>query len=199
MCWNARVSLNTYLFSLFASVFAYFNNVISLSTFLYYNSFFSMQLLEYFTWTHLHDKQMNIMLSKIGLFIIFIQIPLFILSNHKVENNLKLLLIGVYLIYFLGLMLYFDIEYSMNKAPNGHLAWNWLKFPTFVIMIWVSFILGLLLYVKEYVKLIVTSILVISIYYTYYKTNTWGSLWCWISNLLSLTIIIKVFLKDFRN
>ena len=80
MCWSAEVSLNTFLFSLFGISFAYYNGIINVFSFLYLLSFISMQLLEYFTWNHLNDIKINRLLSKIGLFLIFIQIPFFIYS-----------------------------------------------------------------------------------------------------------------------
>lgn len=57
MCWNQKVSLNTFLFSLFAASFAYFNNVLNFYTYLYFISFISMQLVEYFAWGNLNNKK----------------------------------------------------------------------------------------------------------------------------------------------
>jgi len=35
MCWNASVSLNTYIFELFASSFAYYNGVTNILDFIF--------------------------------------------------------------------------------------------------------------------------------------------------------------------
>ena len=195
MCWNSKVSLNTFLFSLFAISFALFNNVIGVFEFLWYLSFISMQLLEYFTWENLHDKKTNRFLSQIGLFLIFIQIPFFILSCRNVEYSLKRMLIVLYLIFMLFCVFYFPIDFSMNKASNGHLAWNWLDFPTAICFLWFSFIPGLFLYQKQYANLTVGTTVFLAIYYTYYTTNTWGSLWCWIANILAFKLILQVFMR----
>jgi hypothetical protein len=152
-----------------------------------------MQLLEYFAWKNLNDKQMNKFLSQIGLFLIFIQIPFFILYQPKVNNQLKILLISIYIALWLLFLLNYPIDFSMNKAPNGHLAWNWLDTNIYIIIVWLSFILGLLFYQKEYLKFSLYFITIFAIYYTYYQSNTWGSLWCWISNVLALHLIIQVF------
>lgn len=192
MCWNKEVSLNTFLFSLFGISFAYFNNVVNFYDYLYLLSFISMQLLEYFAWGNLNDKKMINFLSKIGLFLIFVQ-PIFFTLSRNMNNKIKTQIIALYLIFSMFCLFYFPIDYSMNKAKNGHLAWNWLKFPTIIIFIWLSFIFGLILYQKQYFKFGVYLILVLAIYYTYYTTNTWGSLWCWIANLLALKLILKVF------
>ena len=196
MCWNSKVSLNTFLFSLFGVSFAYFNNNIRIFQFLYFISFISIQLMEYFAWENLHDKKMNELLSKVGLFLIFIQIPFFVLSSSDVDNKLKTIIIGVYLMFSLFVISYFTIDFSMHKAANGHLAWNWLEFPTYIILIWLSFIFGLFLYQKQYLKFGLYAIIILAIYYTYYQSNTWGSLWCWIANLLALQLIIQVFMKS---
>ena len=90
-------------------------------------------------------------------------------------------------------MLYFQIDFSMNKAPNGHLAWNWLSFHPIIIFTGVECCFGLFLYQKRYFEFSVYLIIFLAIYYTYYKTNTWGSLWCWISNVLAVKLILQVF------
>ena len=193
MCWDQKISLNTFLFSLFGISFAYFNKVINIFYYLFFLSFISMQLVEYFAWGNLNDKKMNRLLSQIGLFLVFIQPILFTLSHYNIENKIKTAIIAVYTMFSLFCVLYFPIDFSMHKAPNGHLAWNWLSFPTIIIFIWVSCCFGLILYQKQYVKFSVYLIIFLAIYYTYYKTNTWGSLWCWLANLLSVIWILRAF------
>jgi len=195
MCWNETVSLNTFLFSFFGMNLAYFNNVIITFNYLYLISFISMQLLEYFTWKHLNNKEINRLLSQLGLFLIFIQPILFILSIPNVKYSVKTPVLALYILFSLGCFLYFPINYSMEKAPNGHLAWNWLNFPPYIVLTWITFIFILLLYAKDYFRFILHTGLFLAIYYTYYKTNTWGSLWCWIANLATIFYIAKVFYK----
>lgn len=196
MCWNAKVSLNTFLFSLFGTLFAYFNNVIGKFETLYYVSVISMQLIEYFTWKNLNNHKINKFLSKVGLFLIFIQVPFFILHLYRITTQTKMLLIIVYLIFALLVKLNYPIDFSMNEAPNGHLTWNWLNYPIHIIIIWLSFIFGGIFYQKEYFKFSIYFITISAIYYTYNKTNTWGSLWCWIVNILALKLIFQVFLNS---
>ena len=196
MCWNATVSLNTFLFSFFAVNFAYFNNVINIYECLFFYSFISMQLVEYFTWKHLNNKKINRLLSQLGMLLIFMQPILFILIPNNVKFNVKAPLITLYVIFlvFLGFLIKYD--YSMVKAPNGHLAWNWLKVPLFYIFIWITFLLVILLYAKKYILFAIYLLIFLAIYYTYYKTNTWGSLWCWIANGLAILLIMRTFFKS---
>ena len=193
MCWNQTISLNTFIFTLFGINFAYLNNVISINDYIYYLSFSSIQLLEYFAWGNLNDKKMNRFLSQIGMFLIIMQPILFIKSLDKVESNIKTSVITLYVVFVLCCILYFPIDFSMTKAPNGHLGWNWLNYPPLIIFIYVFFYFILLLYIKKYVIFIIYVMLFLAVYYTYYKTNTWGSLWCWIANIVTVYLIAKTF------
>jgi hypothetical protein len=199
MCWNRRVSLNTFLFSLFGVNFAYFNAIINPYSYLYFLSFISIQLVEYFAWGNLNNKKTIRTLSQIGLFLISIQPVLFIASINNVRTSIKLKVIAMYIVFLLVCLLSFSIDFSMEKASNGHLAWNWLSFPPYVVLLWVVFKFGLLLYANDYLNFVLMILLFLAIYYTYYKTNTWGSLWCWIANLFSATLILVTFYPKFSN
>lgn len=153
-----------------------------------------MQLVEYFTWNNLHDKKTNRLISQIALFVIIIQIPIYIYAQETFPY--KSLLTGLYLLFITATVSYFKIDFSMSKAANGHLAWNWLDFPPWILFIWVSFILGLCLYEKRYIAFICYFIFLAWVYYAYHESNTWGSLWCWVANLHALVLIGQVFLKD---
>ena len=195
MCWNETVSLNTFLFGLFGISFAYFNSIITGYEYLFYYSFISMQLLEYFTWKYLNNKKINRLLSQLGLFLITIQPILYILQPN-IDYTITIPLIALYILFCFGCSLYFTIDFSMTKAPNGHLAWHWLNFPPYIVLIWVTFLSVILLYIKKYILFTIQVLVFFAIYYTYYKTNTWGSLWCWIVNALSIFLIIRTFFKS---
>ena len=105
----------------------------------------------------------------------------------------------MYIVFWLVCYLSFPIDFSMVKAPNGHLAWNWLSFPPFVVILWVLFKFGLVVYAKDYLYFALLLIVFLAIYYTYYKSNTWGSLWCWIANILSAKLILVTFYPTLSN
>jgi len=155
-----------------------------------------MQLIEYFTWKHLHNKKINRLLSQLGFFLIFLQPILSILIPNNVKFNIKATLITLYLIFFFLIFFSIKNDFSMTKAPNGHLAWNWLKYPPLVVLLWITFLLVILLYAKKYILFAIYALIFLAIYYTYYKTNTWGSLWCWIANGLAVLLIIRTFFKS---
>ena len=195
MCWNQTISLNTFIFSFFAINFAYLNNIADIYYYLFFLSFSSIQLVEYFAWGNLNNKKTIRLLSQIGLFLVSMQPILLILSIKNVEYNIKASVIALYCAFWLFCLLYFPIDFSMVKASNGHLGWNWLHFPPLVVLLWIAFYFGLLLYAKEYISFVLVLILFFYIYYTYYKTTTWGSLWCWISNIIAVKLIILTFLN----
>jgi hypothetical protein len=161
---------------------------------MFFISFISIQLVEYFTWKNLNNKKINTLLSKIGLLLVIIQpiLSLQVWYSTK-DRSIILLLQGLYIIIMLLTVYYYPIDFSMYKESNGHLAWNWLKFPPFIYVLWVGFFIGFSLYKKEYYLFLINIFMVAVIYYTYYKTNTWGSMWCWISNIASVILLISVF------
>jgi hypothetical protein len=136
------------------------------------------------------------MISKLGFFLIFLQPILSILIPNNVKFNVKATLITLYLAFFFLIFISIKNDFSMAKAPNGHLAWNWLKYPPPIVLLWITFLLVILLYAKKYILFAIYAIIFLAIYYTYYKTNTWGSLWCWIANGLAVVLIIRTFFKS---
>ena len=191
MCWNQSVSLNTFLFGLFAVSLGLYNKVIKPLDALGAMSFISMQLLEFFAWRNLGNKETISFLSKIGLGLILSQ-PLLV-HLGRIKNNI------IPLAYIVGVLVFFTSHtttFSMQKAANGHLAWTWLSTPPVFIGAWLMFFLLPFLYTKEYLFFLVLTFTVLISLYTYYKDNTWGSMWCWIANIYSVYLLYLVFSKD---
>jgi hypothetical protein len=189
MCWSAKVSLNTFMFSLFGTLFALSNGVITLQSSLFVLSFISMQLLEYFAWKNLDNKRMIRFLSQVGTFIIISQV-VFAINSNKSPWPWYLAFACITLLMFATT----KIDYSMHKAPNGHLAWNWLSsWPKWYVMFWVLFTL---LHMKNYYTFAFSVVTLLVTFYTYYSSETWGSMWCWFANFFAFYLIAKVFYKD---
>ena len=197
MCWNASVSLNTYIFGLFASSFAYYNGTTDLLGFLLFQSFIIMQLIEYFIWSKTFS---NSLLSQIALFAILCQPVLNILKIQKMPKLIPYLLVA----YFIFIIIVYTIitplntlEFSSVPSKNGHLAWKWFSWNIYIIVIWFAFLSVRWIIDKMYIILaFVTTALIISII-LYKETKTWGSMWCWIANIISFYIIGLVFYRDF--
>lgn len=195
MCWSANVSLNTYIFGLFACIFSYMNNRIKLPNIFFYQSFMIMQLIEYFVW----KKQFsNKLLSQIAYILIFSQ-PIFgilLIENVKLKN-ISLICYLIFLIILFIVNPWNSIEFKMEKASNGHLSWKWLKLSIPILIIWLIFLSLNTIIKKDYLSLLFFNISAVISYVLFYKTLTWGSLWCWISNFLALYLIGDVFYNDF--
>ena len=191
MCWNATVSLNTFFIAIFAMTLAYFNNYpYSFYDYAFFMSFVSMQLLEAFIWLNINDKNMNKILSIIGLGLILSQ-PFFSILTINKHTFLKKWLIVLYII-LVAIVIYIGynyINFKSEKAPNGHLHWYWLdelidpngKF-LIIGIIWLVFLLiPIFLFSinsKEYYKIIFALLIIILSYYTYISQGTAGSMWC---------------------
>ena len=196
MCWNASVSLNTYIFGLFASLFSYYNGFGNILSVIFYQSFIIMQLLEYFIWTKTFS---NKLLSQIALFVILCQ-PIF--NIIKIETYPKAIpyLLVAYLIFIIilyTLIIPIDtINFSTVPSKNGHLSWKWLNWNLYIIFIWYAFLSIRWIFDREYLTLILITTLLIITLIIYKETNTFGSMWCWVVNVLSIYLIFVVFYKD---
>jgi hypothetical protein len=196
MCWNASVSLNTYIFGLFASLFSYYNGFGNILSVIFYQSFIIMQLLEYFIWTKTFS---NKLLSQIALFIVLCQ-PIF--NIIKIETYPKAIsyLLAAYLIFIIilyTLIIPIDtINFSTVSSKNGHLSWKWLNWNIYIIFILYTFLSTRWIIDKMYMIFIVISVLLIITLILYKETNTFGSMWCWVANVLSIYLIFVVFYKD---
>ena len=109
MCWNASVSLNSYILGLFASLFSYFNGVSNIYLFIFFQTFISMQLIEYFTWSNTFS---NRVLSQVALILIICQ-PLFSIINIKKLPNIIPYLLIAYIIFIV--ILYKNSIYDLYE------------------------------------------------------------------------------------
>jgi hypothetical protein len=196
MCWSASVSLNTYVFGLFASVFAYYNGVTNLLGLIFYQSFIILQLIEYFIWSKTFS---NRILSQIALFVILCQPIVNIIKIEKAPYLIPYLLVAYFV--FIGVLYTViiplrTIDFSTVQSKNGHLSWNWLMWNIYIIAIWYAFISVRWIIDKMYPTFIFITIALIISIILYKDTYTWGSMWCWIANIISLYFILKVFYND---
>jgi hypothetical protein len=197
MCWNASVSLNTFVFGVFASLFAYFNGNIKIFTVICYLSIIIMQLIEYFVWSKTFS---NSLLSQIAFLVIIFQ-PIFsIISIEKRPELIPYLLVA----YFIFMIIRANtttismntVDFSMVPSNNGHLSWKWLHYNLLVLLIWYMFLSSRWIIDDMYLILILITILLIVSIILYKDTQTWGSMWCWACNFTSLYFILSVFYKD---
>lgn len=192
MCWNAKVSLNTFIFSTFGAFFALINHY-DWKIVLFAYVFSSMQFVEYMLWNNLDNLKVNEFWSKVGLAIIILE-PYFAINIIN-ESLLRNIFFGLY-----TLKVAIDIPDIINKTifkttigENKHLAWNWMSSNLSFYIPWLFFFTLPFYISKNYVSFIFILVTFLITYYLYNKTKTLGTMWCWIANSAWIFIIADSF------
>lgn len=194
MCYNAEVSLNTFIYGCVSAIIVYYLKVIPLHAILILLSVTFIQFVEFLTWTYYDNPKINRYLSILAFVTIVIQLILlnYFLPNKK-SSRILLTLLFVFAVLFIIFQLRF-IDFRMKIGKNKHLAWYWLDLPLIWIIIGLSFyIIPALLGKYKSTLIFIMLILLVSIYY-HWKYKTWGSMWCYFSNIgwiLLIAISIK--------
>ena len=199
MCWNSTVSLQTFIFSTTPLVLCLYFNLIDIKQYLIYQTFFSMQLVEYFLWTNLKNKLWNHIFSIVGFTLIILLSAFSIYGN---QNKYTYYVLALYFLFIFYILYSIPIDFYTTIAPNKHLSWNWLKIPLHIIIIWTLFFMYssvYSLYTRNYKYLpimIFTAFIYLFTFYSYYDSNTFGTMWCWIANANALYfyyLLMKLF------
>ena len=191
MCWNAEVSLNTFIYGTIAAIIVLSLNKIPIRTILLVYTVSLIQLMEYFTWKNINNNEIIHYLSITGAFILLLQVLL--ITNNNLKNKEQLF--SYICIFILTIIAFYhnfeNKKFHMEKGENGHLKWLWADLPVPLL------ISGLLLWIyppirnKNYIStLFIITTLSISFYY-YYNYKTWGSMWCYIGNSFWILLIMK--------
>ena len=192
MCWSAEISLHTFIFGVISAIIVYSLNVVSVYTIFIFLLFTSIQLLEYFAWTYIDNKKINEILSYIGAFLIIIQMIMvnYLLPNKK-ESRILLIAYSIFLILFILIELK-NIKFKMTRGENGHLVWHWMDIPLpWAIIGVITFYLIPIYLSKSYIGVCFTGIIFFTSLYYYFKAKTWGTMWCYFSNIAWIFFIIK--------
>ena len=152
-----------------------------------------IQLNEYFIWS----KQFSNRLVSQLLYILILSQPLFgLLTIDKPIKNVLLFLYICFVAVVMILKPWSSIDFRTIPAENGHLAWYWLQFSFPLMIIWFLFLILNQALKQNWILILCISIAVSISYILYHKTLTWGSLWCWISNVFAVYLIYRVFEDD---
>jgi hypothetical protein len=192
MCWNAEVSLNTFIFAFVSLIIVVFLNKMDRIDILISLSISIMQLFEYFTWKNIHNKKIIYYLSLIaGPLIILSQI---LLINYGFLRGTERIIafVLIFIVCFMCMIYnYYNNKFDMKVGENGHLIWYWADVPPILLLFMFIFYLYPLSRKENKFSFITASIfLLISLYY-YYKYKTWGTMWCYFSNLVWMVLIVK--------
>lgn len=191
MCWNANVSLNTFLFSGFVLSLIIYNNsytqykIQELNkkwVYLFIASFVFIQLIEFFIWKNINNKFYNNVFSICATLLLMVQpiISIMMMTNVQLRN---LLLIS-YLIPAIPYSIYkFSSKHIHSVvSDSGHLKWEFFNPSPIVWIFWLFFFLFSIVYEKLWVGLIFAVVTLIISVLNYAKDGNIGSMWCWSVN-----------------
>ena len=201
MCWNATVSLNTFLFSGFVLSLIIYNNAFTQYkiqelnnkwVYVFIASFALMQLVEFFIWKYINNPFYNNVVSICATLLLLMQpiASIMILTNVQLRN---LLLIS----YLLPTVSYSIYAFSSKHvhsvvSKRGHLDWQFIESSLIGWMFWLFFFLFSIVYEKKWVGLIFVVVTLITTFLNYRNDNALGSMWCWSVN--SLMIYYAIYL-----
>jgi len=199
MCWNAEVSLNTFLFSSFVMLLIIYNNnytqykiqfikgVNNLWVYVFMFSFIFIQLIEFFIWKNISNPPLNSLFTFMAQCLLLLQ-P--VASSMLLPYQTRMYFIVPYLIIAIPIFMY---RYNTKKfssvvTPLNHLHWNMLLYDSekMVSLIWGFFFLFPLLYAGNQFGFMFGFITLMIIVYNYYKDKSVGSMWCWVVNTVMI-------------
>ena len=192
MCWNADVSLKSFWIGILAIALGAYRGT-SIPVLFFCLTIVLMQLIEFVVWTYIDNKDVNRQASLAAAALLWVQPVASILTLPA--SSTRTLALGAYgLLSLVSGLLGKERDYSMTRAPNGHLAWNWLEkdvTSSLSLTVYFLFLLTPLLVSKNFVLLGLALATLAASLYTFWKDNTWGSMWCWIVNAIAVLSIAR--------
>lgn len=193
MCWNADISLNTFLFSFGVLALIYYNNTYTKyktgefdNPWLYVFLFLVIviQLIEFFIWRNLNNKEYNRWLSIAGMAVLFLQpISSLMLLSDEYLRNICIVLYSLISIPSVIIKMTQDSKNIKTTVVNKHLYWNFnFVHDTFLMnFAWFFFFFFSFFFEKRYIRAIFgIALFLVTIFYS---TNwSFGSMWCWSVN-----------------
>jgi hypothetical protein len=155
-----------------------------------------MQLIECFIWKNINNVVYNNYFSIVAALLIVIQ-PIFsmmILTDTQLRNKL----IFTYLLISIPYSIYqFATRVIMTSvSKTGHLRWHFFYNTPITFLIWLFFFLFSFVYEKKWGGISMGIFLLILTYYNFKKSESFGSMWCWMINVLMIyyAIYLLIFL-----
>lgn len=193
MCWNARVSINTFIITLFSIGLALMNKTEQSKILIFIFAFSLIQLIEYFLWNNLSNQPVNILLSNILILILIFQCfaSINLIDDETIRKNMMIIFVSILLICLL-----FHNYSSMNTTvrQNGHLHWNWNESKVIYGIIYLIFFIGPAIFWKneKIIQTLLFASITASLIFSYLAGGGFGTFWCWIANFTSLYLMFKV-------
>ena len=221
MCFNKEISLTTFVISLFVSVLFYIRNRPNDRLISIFNlTIASMQLVEYFIWSNINNKEKNKFYTRIAkltytLHPIIIMIAFYLFGTLSINKNILVYPIIISIIYTCYLLFeLFNSPYNLSTVGkiNKHLVWNGnmnVNYNSLQMMFhylcYFTVIILFPLLIKPFKHgLLLSSLIALTAFFAYLKTNneqnindknSWKSLWCNIGNICAFIFYIYTSFK----
>jgi hypothetical protein len=208
MCYNIETSLTTWILGSGSSIYLMTNKKASLKiSGLFFLIISQMQMIEFLLWYNNSCNKFNIYVSNVGSImnhihpiVLFCGIKYY-LRNDKLflDNKRNTILNTLISLYILSLTGYSISTYPLEcteVTEDKHLLWNWnykkyyVQFYLFYVftLVFMSFI-GIPKPYNYYLSVLLLGSYIYS-YYLYRDTKALGSIWCWITALIPILLII---------
>ena len=184
--------MSTFLFSTTAVMLAYSQGLVTLPYLLFLMSFISIQLIEFFLHISRGSGVLNTIFSIAGFATIAAQPLLAINAINDADFAYKRELTAVYIAGVILLAAYLRPEFRTVVGPYGHLVWKWLRVPVIAILIWFGFLSVKFVIDKSWLLLTFITLTAGVSYASYAADGTWGSMWCWIANIVGFVYFGQV-------
>ena len=215
MCWNAPVSLATFITSVIMCAYLWQRNIANDKPFALFIFWFSfMQLFEFFMW---RDMKGHTFVSKLSLIFILLQ-PLSLVGGlYYFRPTLykelweKLVLLGIGLISliktavatFYAFIIETKGKWLSVKGPHCHLIWWFTRHNKLLPLLsrantsYCLLLLASMLMIKPFSYALIWFIfsLLSCLYTMKYFPHESGSLWCWIATFLGFLAIAAPYLS----
>ena len=203
MCWNAEVSLNTFLFSSGVLGLIAYNNAYTkykipefsnVWVYVFFMSFILMQLIEFFIWRNVKNSYYNSIFTFMALILLFFQpmASIMVMNNSRIK---KILILSYLILMSPKIYKSFTNPFPLSTTTKmRHLNWNLAEIPSdnITVFIWYSFFLLPFLFSKHYSAFLFGTLTLILIIYQYRNDKSISSNWCYIVN--SIMVYYAIYL-----
>jgi hypothetical protein len=192
MCWNASVSLQSFLVGALA-IMVGIREGLDPTLLFFCGTITLMQGIEAVAWSYLDHPVMNELVSRAAAVLLWIQ-PLASIQTLRgtAFSSYHRPLSVAYLVLSLLDVFWNPVPSSdYRMAPKkGHLEWKWIRLFRPSLLIYFSFLLFPLFLVPNPLLLFFVFVTLGISLYAYGTDNTWGSLWCWQINGIAVVILL---------
>ena len=193
MCYNANVSLGTYLIGMMGSLYLYTLNYIPESIF--YTFVIQMQLIEYYLWKNQDCNKTNENITKLAIIINHLEpIALYIGILLLSINTLPLFVHIMVLIYIIIIYNYIHLNKintikctTVNDKSKPHLYWEWndKNMSSYVYLYFLITLITLSIYGLEngIIHSEIITVGFIGSYIIYGNSHSIGAMWCFYASI----------------